>query len=159
MNFSAYHFITRWQIPGNCETIFDILAEPLELVRWWPEVYLDVQEIDPTEPEGLGKRFDLYTKGWLPYTLRWQLMTTRVERPVYLGLSAMGDFEGTGLWTLTQRGEMVDVEYDWRIEANKPLLRFLSPILKPVFAANHRWAMAKGETALEREVERLIAQR
>lgn len=42
----------------------------------------------------------------------------------------------------------------WRVSAAKPLLRYLSFLLKPVFAANHRWAMKKGEESLRIEIAR-----
>jgi hypothetical protein len=48
----------------------------------------------------------------------------------------------------------VDVTYDWRSRARKPILRSLSWLLKPVFAANHRWAMARGERSLALELQR-----
>lgn len=34
----------------------------------------------------------------------------------------------------------VDITYEWHIRAEKPFLKLFSPILKPIFAANHRWA-------------------
>jgi hypothetical protein len=40
------------------------------------------------------------------------------------------------------------------VDANKPLLRWLSPVLKPAFEVNHKWAMARGEESLIRELER-----
>ena len=47
---------------------------------------------------------------------------------------------------------MVNLTYDWKIRADKPLLRYLSFLLKPIFAANHRWAMTKGEKSLKLEL-------
>ena len=58
------------------------------------------------------------------------------------------------MWTFEQDGPIVDITYDWKISAEKPLLRYLSFIFKPVFAANHRWAMARGEEALKQELIR-----
>jgi hypothetical protein len=46
------------------------------------------------------------------------------------------------------------IEYDWKIRAEKPLLRSFSFLLKPIFAANHRWAMARGEGSLRLELAR-----
>ena len=40
------------------------------------------------------------------------------------------------------------------LSADKALLRYLSFLLKPVFAMNHRWAMAQGEKSLR--VERIF---
>ena len=48
----------------------------------------------------------------------------------------------------------MDVTYDWRLRAEKPLLRSLSFLLKPLFEANHRWAMAQGEESLRLELAR-----
>jgi hypothetical protein len=69
-------------------------------------------------------------------------------------LKATGDLEGTGVWTFEQDGQFVNVTYDWRIQANKGVIRALSFILKPIFAANHRWTMARGEESLKLELAR-----
>jgi len=58
------------------------------------------------------------------------------------------------VWTLVQEGGDVLATYDWRVRAAKPWLRRLSPVLRPVFAWNHRWAMAKGEAGLRRDLAR-----
>ena len=44
--------------------------------------------------------------------------------------------------------------YDWKIRADKPLLKYGSFLMKPIFSANHRWAMAKGEESLKLELAR-----
>src|SRR5262249_11271380 len=69
-------------------------------------------------------------------------------------LEAWGDFVGRGIWTLEQRGSVVDVTYDWKIRADKPLLRYFSLLMKPIFSANHRWAIARGEENLRLELAR-----
>jgi hypothetical protein len=46
------------------------------------------------------------------------------------------------------------VTYDWRIVAEKGLLRRLSFVMRPLFGANHRWAMARGEESLRLELAR-----
>jgi hypothetical protein len=58
------------------------------------------------------------------------------------------------LWTFEQDGEWVNATYDWKIRAEKPLLRRLSVVLKPLFSANHYWAMEKGEESLKLELAR-----
>ena len=155
MSNNEYHFITQWQLQGTVAEIFDILDDAPDLVRWWPSVYLDVQETEPGDPQtGIGKVISLYTKGWLPYTLRWQFRITESNAPHTFSLEAWGDFVGRGIWTLTQNGDYTNVTYDWKIRADKPLLRILSPLLKPIFAANHHWAMDKGEESLRLELLR-----
>jgi len=154
MASNEYHFLTSWRVPGTCDEVSSILGEALDLPRWWPAVYLHVSELEPGDETGVGKVVALYTRGWLPYRLRWQFRVTEVARPHALALEAWGDFNGAGRWTFTQDGAFVDVTYDWRIRAEKPLLRRLSWLLKPAFAANHRWAMARGEESLLLELRR-----
>jgi hypothetical protein len=152
MPANEYHFITRWRVEGTPEEVYDILDEPADLPRWWPAVYLGVRELPPEPQRGPGRVYELDTKGWLPYTLRWRLRRVAKDRPRGFTIEAWGDFVGRGEWTIAADCPMVDVTYDWRIRADKPLLRSLSFLLKPVFAANHRWAMAKGEESLKLEL-------
>lgn len=154
MPANEYQFLTQWRVEGSIEEVSDILSDALDLPRWWPAVYLDVQEVRPGDARGVGRVIRLYTKGWLPYTLRWQFEVTASRHPHGFSLVASGDFVGTGEWTIEQDGPWASVRYDWRIRADKPLLALLSPVLKPAFEANHRWAMARGEESLMLELKR-----
>ncbi len=154
MTRNDYHFVSKWKVEARIEEVADILSRAIDLPRWWPSVYLGVREIEPGEANGVGKVVSLETKGWLPYRLRWSFRVTEATYPSGFALEAFGDLTGSGRWTLTQNGPWVDITYDWRIRADKPLLRFLSFLFKPVFAANHRWAMARGEKSLKLEVLR-----
>ena len=149
-----YHFITHWRVNGTCGEVADILGDPLALQRWWPSVYLSVEEIAPAREDGLGRRVRLHTKGWLPYTLVWEFEVVESRYPYGFTIVADGDFDGRGVWTLAQDGDAVNVTYDWRLRAEKPLLRNLTFVLRPVFEANHRWAMAQGEASLKLELDR-----
>jgi hypothetical protein len=150
---NAYHFITHWRVEGTVREVRAILDDAPALVHWWPSVYLAVQEVEPGDDHGVGKVVSLYTKGWLPYTLRWSFRVTEAHDDGS-SLQAWGDFVGSGIWTFAQDGPWVNVTYDWQIDAEKPLLRHLSFLIKPIFAANHRWAMAKGEESLRLELAR-----
>jgi hypothetical protein len=157
MTANAYHFITRWRVPGTVEEVAEILAGATALPRWWPAVYLDVQETNPGDDDGIGKEVSLHTTGWLPYTLRWHFRVTDSSYPHGFAFEAWGDFVGCGEWALRQDGRYVDATYNWQLRAEKPLLRRLSFLLRPVFAANHRWAMARGEESLRLELARRTA--
>lgn len=148
-----YHFITVWRVESTIEEVSTIIGDATDLVRWWPSVYLDVKVLEPGDERGLGKVVSLYTKGWLPYTLRWDFRVTEVRNDGFT-LVATGDFDGRGIWTFEQESSWVNITYDWKIKAEKPLLRYFSFVMKPIFSANHRWAMAKGEESLKLEIAR-----
>ena len=76
MASNDYHFVTVWRIPATPDEITEVLADAPALARWWPSVYLTVTEVSPGDERGVGKVVDLYTKGFLPYTLRWRFTIT-----------------------------------------------------------------------------------
>ena len=151
---NQYHFVTTWRLEGTAGEVADVLRDPLDLVRWWPAVYLDVQELAPPDDRGLHQRVRLQTRGWLPYTLQWDFEVVESRYPERFALQATGDFVGSGVWTIAQDGAHVTATYDWRIRAEKPLLRRLAPLMRPLLEANHRWAMAQGEESLRLELQR-----
>lgn len=151
---SDYHFVTEWRVAGTIEEVKAVLGNGLLLPEWWPSVYLTVDEVERGGEGGAGAVLELHTKGWLPYTLRWTLHITEPITDAGFALRATGDLEGTGRWTFAQDGPEVVITYDWRVHASKPLLRRLGWLLKPAFAANHKWAMARGEESLRLELRR-----
>ncbi len=153
---SPYHFFTRWEVESTPEEVYHILEDVNILCDWWPSVYLDLKVLEKGQPGGVGKRVALYTKGWLPYTLKWQFRVTEVEYPKGFSLEAEGDFVGRGMWQFQAipNTQLCEVTYDWRISAEKPLLKYLSFIFKPIFAANHHWAMRQGLKSLQLEIQR-----
>jgi hypothetical protein len=149
-----YHFITRWKLKASCREVYDILGDAESLAEWWPSVYLDVKEAAPGDANSIGKRVYLYTKGWLPYTLRWHFVVSENTEPHGFTIKAFGDFEGRGIWRFTQEGDYCHVTFDWKLQATKPLLKKMSFLLRPVFSANHTWAMKMGEKSLALELLR-----
>jgi len=149
-----YSFRTEWRLLGTMQEVAEILDDPVELPRWWPSVYLDVEQIAAGDERGVGRRARLHTRGWLPYTLNWELTVTESRAPRGFSIEATGDLAGEGRWTFEESGAWTVVSYDWRVRAEKPLLRVLSPLLRPVLAANHRWAMRRGEESLALELLR-----
>ncbi len=149
-----YHFVTEWRVAGTVAEVVDILGDGESLPRWWPSVYLSVEPLETGGAGGVGRALALHTTGWLPYTLRWTLRITEPITEAGFALSATGDLNGTGRWTFEPDGPEVVITYDWRVSASKPLLRRLSWLLKPAFAANHHWAMARGEESLRLELRR-----
>ncbi|HRF37397.1 MAG TPA: SRPBCC family protein [Saprospiraceae bacterium] len=152
---NTYHFITRWVVNATSAEVYRTLEAVEDLARWWPSVYLDVKQLEKGQPGGVGKLVALYTKGFLPYTLQWKFRVTQTQFPIGFSLEAIGDFAGTGEWTFRDMNEeQCEVIYDWRIRAEKPLLKKLTWLLRPLFSANHQWAMRKGEESLKLELRR-----
>jgi len=151
---NQYYFVTKWRVKATADEVYDLISNPGDYPRWWPAVYLEVTQLAPADSNGIGRRLRYRTKGWLPYTLRWESVSTEADRPRRIAIRALGDFDGRGIWTFEPDGDFVNVTFDWKLSADKPLLRNLSFLLKPVFSANHVWAMARGKESLELELAR-----
>ena len=154
MAAADYHFVTVWRVPASVGEVMAVIGgDASDLPRWWPSVYLEATVADAGGPGGIGRSVALWTKGFLPYTLRWTFTVTETRADGFT-LEAVGDFVGRGIWTFAPDGDATRVTYDWRIAATKPLLRRLSALAKPLFAANHHWAMRRGEESLRIELAR-----
>jgi hypothetical protein len=154
MGQPSFALMTRWRLRGRIEDIAAILGEPERFPEWWSAVYLAAETLEPGDSGGLGRVVAVRTRGWLPYTLSWQARLVAADRPHRWTIEATGELTGTGTWRLEQRGADALATYDWRVRVEKSLLRSLTPFLAPLYAANHRWAMARGHEGLERELER-----
>jgi hypothetical protein len=154
MQANEFRILTRWSVEAGISEVAAILMEPELFPDWWGEVYLGIRVLDRGAPDGTGGRIAIHSKGWLPYRLNWTATVTESRAPHGWTVAATGDLTGAGTWTLTQKGPCAEILYDWRVTADRPLFRVMAPVLKPVMAWNHRWAMARGEDGLKREILR-----
>jgi hypothetical protein len=121
-----------------------VLATPINFPDWWQGVYLQATALDSA-----ARHVAVLTKGWLPYKLRWTIETIRMEKPNLIEFKASGDFStDSSKWLLRAEGSATRVTLDWNPKVEKPIVKLLSPVLKPVFEWNHHWAMNRGEKQL-----------
>ncbi len=135
---SEYVFIDEWDVAAPIEAVFDALADARTYPSWWKPVYVQVDAPGPPAVGGVSKqRF----KGRLPYVLKMTSEIVRFERPTEFEIRVNGDLTGRGVWTLQEHGDRVHVRFDWRVNADRPLLRILTPVLRPLFRWNHAYAI------------------
>ncbi len=145
---SAYHFVTRWQMPGPPELIYDTLSDTDLVASFWPSLYKKAMVLKPGGEHGIHKEVAAETKGPLPYVLKWRFVVTECSYPNGYTIDATGDLVGRGVWKFQKNGDQTDIEYTWDVIGEKPLLKILSPLLRPLFALNHNLVMSQGEAGL-----------
>jgi len=148
---AEYRFVDEWLVPMPIERAYNVLGDPLRYPDWWPEAFPEA-EGDPGPPE-VGKRVSVVSRGFLPYRLRWTLTTVAVERPTRIEAAMSGDFVGTSAWALSEADGGTRAVLDFRPAVTKPLVRNLTPFLRPLFRANHVWAMRRGQDGIRRLAE------
>ena len=146
--------ISHWRVEAPIEEVAEILRDVERFPDWWGDVYLSVEILDDGGEDGIGRTAAVHTKGWLPYTLRWQGRVIEAQPPHRWVIEATGDLEGRGIWSLRQSGRFADITYQWQVFTRNTVLKLLAPVMRPVFAANHRWAMARGLEGLQSEIAR-----
>jgi Polyketide cyclase / dehydrase and lipid transport len=147
-----YHFFDRWYIPAPRETVWKTITETESYTTWWGTVYDHIRKISNGLPSGVGAKNEVTVHGPLPYKLTFVVEATKIEELSRLEVRAKGDLNGHGIWQLRSVEGGTEVTYDWRPSASFPLIRTLSPVLKPLFRWNHDWCMGQGEKGLIRYV-------
>ena len=147
-----YLFVDEWDVAAPPEAVYHAIAEARTYPEWWRPVYIDVSA---SGQPAVGKESQQHFKGRLPYHLHTRSRITTLEPPHIVEADVDGDLRGHGKWTLTETPGGTHVRFDWQVFADKPLLRLLTPILRPAFRWNHAWAIARAREGLEPYARRL----
>jgi hypothetical protein len=105
-------------------------------------------------PPRPGRRNDVLVRSYLPYRVRFSLEVLEAEPPRRILSRIGGDFEGTGEWRFEPEGDGTRAELDWRPVVVMPLVRRLTPVLRPLFRSNHNAMMREGQRRVVDEVRR-----
>jgi uncharacterized protein YndB with AHSA1/START domain len=141
-----YVFIDEWNVDAPQERVFDALADARTYPYWWTPIYREVEADGPPE---VGRESRQKFKANLPYTLSTVSTIVQMARPDRFEVDVVGDLRGHGIWTLTPRDGKVHVHFDWRVYADRTLLRVLTPVLRPLFRWNHNVAIKAAMRNLE----------
>lgn len=149
MPANEYRFLETWHFPGYTPAqVYVVLADARLLPEWWRGVYLESEVIgEDTEPH-VGGKARVKARGFLPYKLTFILEALTLEKNKLVEVKATGDFDGVWIATLSEVEDGTKVVLDWRVTVKMPLIRWLSPIFKPLFAWNHYWTTPRGEQGM-----------
>jgi mannose-6-phosphate isomerase-like protein (cupin superfamily)/uncharacterized protein YndB with AHSA1/START domain len=145
----AYEFVDEWEVAASPQAVYDVLIEGRTYPEWWRPVYIDVQSDGSHSVGSISRQ---HFKGRLPYHLHTTSTITRLEPGRLIEAEVDGDLRGTGIWTLAPTPRGCSVRFDWTVHADRPLLRVLTPFLRPALRSNHSWAIARAMEGLEPHV-------
>ena len=141
-----YAFVDEWDVAAPAPAVFTALADARTYPDWWRPVYLGVEA---DGPPAIGTMSHQHFKGRLPYHLRTRSRITRLVPERLVEAEVDGDLRGRGVWTVTPTDGGSHVRFEWTVHADRPLLRALTPLMRPVLRANHAWAIARAISGLE----------
>lgn len=144
-----FDLVSHWRIPAPVDRVWSALADPPSWPRWWPCVRR-VQTLREGGGDGLGavQRIEWSTR--LPYDVVIEVEAVESLRHERLRGRSRGQLNGEGIWLLRADDGCTDVTYVWRVEPARGWMRWLAPLLAPVFRWNHDGVMRAGEAGLRR---------
>jgi uncharacterized protein YndB with AHSA1/START domain len=151
MAAADFHLLTEWVLAAPQAAVWTALSHPEEWPAWWRAVE-SVELIEPGDARGLGacRRFTWRTA--LPYRVRFAMRVTRIEPMSVIEGRAEGELTGIGRWTLAPARTGTLVRYDWIVALDRPWMRALAPLARPIFVWNHNKVMAWGRDGLARKL-------
>src|ERR1700677_912001 len=148
-------FIDEWHVQAPIESVFEAVSDIRTYPDWWNPVY---REVEAPGPPALGSVSSVAIKGRLPYQLKFKFEIVRLNPPCEYEVRAQGDLSGRGIWTLTPSANAVHIRFDWRVTADRFLLRILSPLMWPLLRWNHNWCIVRAKEGLQRYLQNRTAQ-
>lgn len=148
----SYRFLTTWVLEADRERVWDAIYDSDSWPEWWPAV-TRAKRLAEGDERGVGQRGVYHWRARLPYTVRFEVVSTRVERPFLLEGDASGELAGVGRWRLYEEAGTTAVLYEWNVRTTRPWMNLLAPVGKRAFRANHDWVMRGGGEGLARLLE------
>jgi hypothetical protein len=143
-----YRFLTTWMIDAPAPAVWDAIYHPEAWPGWWKGVE-SVEKLHDGDGDGVGSVYRHRWKSVLPYTVAFDIETTRVELGTLIEGRAEGGLAGTGRWRFFH-GDATVVTYEWAVRTTKPWMNALAPVARPFFAWNHDVVMRHGGEGLAR---------
>lgn len=147
MAVTRFDLVTQWRLDAPVADVWEALIRVENWPQWWKAV-AGIEVIAPGGVDGVGTVRRITWRTALPYTLAFEMRTTRIEKPHVIEGRASGELDGTGRWTLSADGAGTLARYDWQVDVTKRWMRALAPLLRPVFVWNHHVVMGWGEDGL-----------
>lgn len=156
MPSTHFDLVSQWRIHAPVDRVWSVLTDPASWPGWWPYVRA-VRTLRDGGADGVGavRRIDWATR--LPYDLSIEVESVEALRHERLRARSSGQLDGEGLWLLRPGPGFTDVTYVWRVTLRRPWMRWLAPLLAPVFRWNHTGVMRAGEIGLRRLLEQPAA--
>lgn len=146
---AQYRLVTHWHIRAPLHSVYDAIINSLEWPRWWHGAER-VEERESGDANGIGSVRRYTWKSRLPYRLRFDARTTRVEPLTIVEATASGDLEGVGRWLFSHGGGTTTVRYEWHVRTTRPWMNLIAPFAHEIFRANHDVLMQRGAEGLAR---------
>ncbi len=152
MRSAHFDLVSQWRIHAPVDRVWSALVDPPSWPRWWPEVR-EVRTLQEGGSDGVGTVRCIAWSTRLPYRLEIEVEGLESLHHQRIRARSRGQLDGEGLWLLRAEPAFTDVTYVWRVSLQRRWMRWLAPLLAPLFRWNHRAVMRSGEAGLQRHLQ------
>lgn len=138
-----FELASEWHLAASPEAVWRVLEAAEAWPQWWPEVRR-VERLKRGDENDEGAVRRTWWTSRLPYGFVVDFVTRAAEKPHLLAVEASGDLVGMGRWEIAAIPVGCRVRYVWQVHPRKVWMRWLAPLLAPVFAWNHHAVMRDG---------------
>lgn len=136
-----YRFTAQWSLRADVPAVYAAILDLTSYPLWWPDIR-SVERIDDDTAE-------MVCRAVLPYAIRFRMhRAVQDERGGRVRVDLSGDVEGPLHGVLTAAPSGTRLVIAQQVVANKPLLRALAPVVRPLLRANHTAMMRRGQRGL-----------
>ncbi len=152
MRARTYHFVDHWVLPASSRAVFEVIIDSKHWVDWWDGLESVVVLKDTG---GVGSHYECRWNSGVGYRLQTQIYVTDYLEDHHVYFTCSGDLNGTGTFVVSSANEpQTNVEIHWDVETAKPWMNIFSSVLRPFFVYFHHRLMKRGETGLQRYLNR-----
>lgn len=144
MNFEL---VSEWHLAAPPEAVWRVLDAPESWPQWWPEIRR-VELLVAGREHDIGAVRRTWWTSRLPYGFVLDFTTRAADKPHLLVVEARGDLAGMGRWEISAIPVGTRVRYVWQVHPHKRWMRWLAPVLSPLFAWNHHAVMKDGAVGM-----------
>jgi hypothetical protein len=149
-----YVFIDQFFAACDITDAYDYIANIRDYPQWWGNVYKKIEKLNNLDDDQPGVQYAVTIGGFLPYKLTISNEVTHIHKPYIIRFKAFGDLQGHGTWYFNASEGGTTITFDWRVVANKAVIRWFSFLLKPLFRANHHYCVKEAEKGIRNDLIR-----
>lgn len=154
MSTREYVFIDQFFAACDTTDAYDYIANIRDYPQWWGNVYKKIEKLNDVADDQPGVQYAVTIGGFLPYKLTISNEVTHIHKPHIIRFKAFGDLQGHGTWYFNAVEGGTTITFDWRVVANKAVIRWFSFLLKPLFRANHHYCVKEAEKGIRNDLIR-----
>ncbi len=153
-----YRVESTWHVDAPVEPVWDAILRYADWHTWW-RGFVGVDLLRSGDDSGIGTLLRQRWRGWLPYTLEFDLEIVRVERRRILEGRASGPVAGTATWEFRPTDGGCEVTFALDVRTTRAWMNLPVPFARRIFESNFGAIMRSGSTGLARHLGTRVVDR